>query len=236
MKKINPLYFLPAVPIILLFLFSVLIAGDDFIGVITGVIYLVLVVSSGFLLSWGKPWGALPGITYYAYVAVSDFLQNYKRGWLYEIPEYTYCIPIILFYVLCAVYVAYQNKHPEFKITSKNIYKIWYFSPPIFLFAVSYVLSGKHALSTLGMWIAIAVMFTLGVVMCKDKLWAAIAAALFWLVWGIIPMLWQVNMFWKDTVLDMLLTIPMVAAYIACVVVMHKKKKATAEENDMKKF
>lgn len=225
MKKFNPVYFLPAVPVAVVVLISVFVAGDDALGYAKGIFYLVLLVTSGVLLCLGKPWGILPGVSYYTFVAVTDWVQNYKRGWFHEIPEYTYCIPIILFYISCALYVEYKNKHPDFKISSKDIYKVWFFAPPILLFVISYGLSGKSALTTLGMWIAIAFMFGFGIVMCKDKSWGAAAAALFWLLWGIVPYFLKINMFRKDTVLDMLLTVPMAVIYIACAVVIIKMKK-----------
>ncbi len=229
MKKLNPLYFIPAAPVILLFIFAVFMAGEDLAGIATGVVYLLLVLSSGFLLSWGKPWGALPGAVYYAGIAISDFIQNHKRGWIGEMKEYTYCIPVIIFYICCAVYVAYKNRHKDFKLNIKNLYKIWFFAPPVFLLVISYSLSGKHALTTPGMWIAIAVMTAFGVVMCKNKTTAAVAAAVFWLLWGTLPYYWHTDMFWKDTVFDMLLTIPMAAVYVICAVVIYKKNKALAK-------
>ena len=226
MKKFNPVYFLPAVPVAVLVLISVFVAGDDLSGCVTGIFYLLLTVSSGVLLCMGKPWGILPGASYYAGIAVSDWLQNYKRGWFGKVPEYTYCIPIILFYVFCALYAAYKNKHPDFKLNCKNIYKLWFFAPPVLLFAVSYGLSGKSALTTPGMWIAIAFMIGFGLVMCRDRLWGAAAAALFWLLWGIVPYCLKADMFWKDIILDMLLAVPMTVIYIACATVIIKKKKA----------
>ena len=72
MKKLNPLYFIPAAPVILLFIFAVFMAGEDLAGIATGAVYLLLVLSSGFLLSWGNPLGALPGVAYYAFIAISD--------------------------------------------------------------------------------------------------------------------------------------------------------------------
>ena len=109
-KKLNPLYFIPAVPIMFLFIFAVFEMGEDFAGIAKGAVYLMLVMSSGFLLSRGKAWGALPGAAYYAYIAVTDYLQNYERGWIGESEEYTYCIPVIIFYICCAAAVYRKNK------------------------------------------------------------------------------------------------------------------------------
>ena len=100
-----------------------------------------------------------------------------------------------------------------------------FFTPPVLLVLISYALSGKYAFTTVGMWIAVTVMVVLGIVICKNKIWGAVAAVVFWAIWGALPYLWQTDTYWKDSVLDMLLTIPMMAMYIAIAVMLFKKNK-----------
>ena len=109
MKKAKILFFLPAILVGAFYLIVGVISGELFAPKMW--FNLTLLFGSGVLLSMGKPWGCLPAIGWFAYVMIEDYLRNYKRGWHYEIPEYRYCIPAIIFYVCCAIAIKIAPKN-----------------------------------------------------------------------------------------------------------------------------
>jgi len=106
-KKINFIFFIPAIILALLYLVVAVMTGD-FVAPIM-LLYIVLLTISAILMAKGKAWGSLFGIGYFAFVMTEDYLRNYKRGWIGEMREYRYCIPMIIFYIVCAIIVIVRN-------------------------------------------------------------------------------------------------------------------------------
>ena len=108
MKKLNLVYYIPPIAVTLFYLLVSLLSGD-FVAPKLWCIIIVLFVSA-VIMSLGKAWGALPPVAVFAGIAVLDWLKNHKTNWQGQImAEYKYCIPVIVFYLICAVIVLAGN-------------------------------------------------------------------------------------------------------------------------------
>ena len=107
MKKANFVFFIPAI-LVALFYTVIMAVSGDLIGAKQFFILAVL-FASAVLPCMGKPWGSMPAIAYFAVTMVADYIRNYPDGWRGFGPEYIYCIPAIVFYIGCSVYVAVKN-------------------------------------------------------------------------------------------------------------------------------
>lgn len=196
----------------------------DMVGIWSAV---CVMVTAGVAMSMDKLPGALGGA---AFCVVWGLTADRQVDWRYTPLDTKFWIPAVVFYLCCAgiIYIFGKRKKGiaiEFPVKLKQLYNVKYFIPPILLVAISYLLSGRHAFATAGMWVAVAVMAAAGYAMCRKLVWGAWAGAAFWLVWGASAHLLNYAIPWRDCVLDFIITLPMAAIYIVYAFVMKKKQK-----------
>lgn len=107
MKKAKFVFFIPAM-LVTLFYTVIMAVSGDIIGA-KQIFILAVLFASAVLLCMGKVWGSIPAIAYFAVTMVADYIRNHPDGWRGFGPEYIYCIPAIVFYIGCSVYVAVKN-------------------------------------------------------------------------------------------------------------------------------
>jgi hypothetical protein len=103
MKKFNILFFI--IPII----YGLLVFGTEGISALwtapKTMAVLLMLTASGVVMQLGKPWGAFLSIVPFVVMSVEDYLRNYKYDWAGDSPDYKIAIPVIAYYIFCAVMV-----------------------------------------------------------------------------------------------------------------------------------
>lgn len=110
MKKFKPLYFLPAILIIMFFGIDFFRYGDaeNIFDVILWLIILFM-VATGIMMSKGKKLGAYLGMAFGVLSIAYDIIYHKINGYYRELPLEYICVPLIIYYIYCLIAINTAN-------------------------------------------------------------------------------------------------------------------------------
>ena len=110
MKKFKPLYFLPAILMIMFFGIDFFRYGDaeNIFDVILWLIILFM-VATGIMMSKGKKLGAYLGMALGVLSIAYDIIYHKINGYYRELPLEYICVPLIIYYIYCLIAINTAN-------------------------------------------------------------------------------------------------------------------------------
>ena len=110
MKKFKPLYFLPAILMIMFLGIDFFRYGDaeNIFDVILWLIILFM-VAIGIMMCKGKKLGAYLGIAFGVLSIVYDVIYHKINGYYREFPLEYICVPLIIYYIYCLIAINSAN-------------------------------------------------------------------------------------------------------------------------------
>ncbi|MBQ9844884.1 MAG: hypothetical protein IJO54_02240 [Oscillospiraceae bacterium] len=110
MKKFKPLYFLPAILMIMFFGIDFFRYGDagNIFDVILWLIILFM-VATGIMMSKGKKLGAYLGMAFGVLSIAYDIIYHKINGYYRELPLEYICVPLIIYYIYCLIAINAAN-------------------------------------------------------------------------------------------------------------------------------
>lgn len=110
MKKFKPLYFLPAILMIMFFGIDFFRYGDagNIFDVILWLIILFM-VATGIMMSKGKKLGAYLGMAFGVLSIAYDIIYHKINGYYRELPLEYICVPLIIYYIYCLIAINAVN-------------------------------------------------------------------------------------------------------------------------------
>ena len=128
MKKFKPLYFLPAILMIMFFGIDFFRYGDaeNIFDVILWLIILFM-VATGIMMSKGKKLGAYLGMAFGVLSIAYDIIYHKINGYYRELPLEYICVPLIIYYIYCLIAIntantgAYDTKNTHIKSNQEKM-------------------------------------------------------------------------------------------------------------------
>ncbi len=110
MKKFKPLYFLPAILMIMFFGIDFFRYGDaeNIFDVILWLIILFM-AATGIMMSKGKKLGAYLGMAFGVLSIAYDIIYHKINGYYRELPLEYICVPLIIYYIYCLIAINTTN-------------------------------------------------------------------------------------------------------------------------------
>ena len=102
------LYFLPAITLL-----AIVLAAEGITAIFTApktMINILVLFTAGVAMSKGKVWGAFMGIGYGVFWIAFDIISAHIRGGYRLFPIEYVCIPLIIYYIYCAIAVKKKPK------------------------------------------------------------------------------------------------------------------------------
>lgn len=110
MKKFKPLYFLPAILMIMFFGIDFFRYGDAE-NIFDAILWLIILfmVATGIIMSKGKKLGAYLGIAFGVLSIAYDIIYHKINGYYRELPLEYICVPLIIYYIYCLIAINTAN-------------------------------------------------------------------------------------------------------------------------------